>query len=440
MRSLACMIRSCGALTLAFAITGTSPTIAETRFANPNWFVDVTDSGYADYLVYTSGSFPAREVHELLSGEWAAALSYDGLASRLPPPQRAMWLEANWDYPDWLTNSTFTATQPFSVADSDGDGLPEGTAVIDNGDVEITIKLDMQDTLVGTPMGVRGAVPVLSDRYVMLITYDLKNITTGPLTGVQFYQFLQAHPAASQIAGTQAWFDPTLYTGTLSDYRYDVTQRAQGSGSATGAPTGCTLDDHVSLSARVAPTAFGLGSYRGHTVGKPSTGLHLDVENDALGSQTTFGPDEVAGSVRLSIGTLSSGQTKSAQFLLAVRSVNTTPGRFTATACAQTTGTGADPVLLVRKGACSGAQAGSAIDVISGDLRGLAEVTGEVALGAVQCFADDATIDRITVSETMDATCSSARFILARRGAGLQTDWGLATSGAVRIADSGACP
>ena len=84
--------------------------------ANPDWDITLTEFGFSDLLIYNAGPFPAGYLHEMLSGEWAAAIGYDGLDT----PEAAMWLEPMLLYPNWVTNSTFNVVLPLTdLMDSD---------------------------------------------------------------------------------------------------------------------------------------------------------------------------------------------------------------------------------------------------------------------------------------------------------------------------------
>ena len=48
--------------------------LAVETLANPDWDITVSEFGYSDLLIYNSGPFPMGFLHEMLSGEWAAAI------------------------------------------------------------------------------------------------------------------------------------------------------------------------------------------------------------------------------------------------------------------------------------------------------------------------------------------------------------------------------
>lgn len=426
-------------LPLAALTCAASTAHAQNTYTSPTWYTDMTDAGYSDFIIQTAGAFPSGRIHEFVSGEWAAAIGYNGIENILPPPQKSMWLEPQWIYPTWTTNSTFLTSVPGSFpTDTDGDGLPEGSSVIDNGDVEVTIQWDFVDTVDGTPMGIGGGASIRSDRYVMLITYSIKNLKATTLTGVRFYQFLAGHPANNEQPTVRAVYDTTSYSGPLQSFRYDVTQFATNTGDAEGLPTGCMFTDHIGFSTETAPADFGLGPYRGHDE-RPATGLHVDVENDTLGNLTSFGPDEVAGATRIDVGSIAPGASSSVRVLLSIHSNDVSPNAVDAAACARIQGTGGDPSLRLDKGVCATSVPDQPWDVVIGDLRNLSDPFGATPLGNVECVANDLPQDRVTL-QTRLSDCRQSIFVLARKGAGQQFDYGLSSNGNPRFPTTGGCP
>lgn len=278
-------------------------------FISPDWFIDITDSGYSDFLNYTSppasllfppSSDPNADGYDMLSGEWAAAIGYNGIQSSQGITESSMWLEPNFEYPDWTTNSTFSVVDPIAIDGVDGSGLPFGHSTIATSDVSIRIDYAFVDTLTGTPMGLDpasgGGGVIFSNRYVLDQLYTITNVSDADLTDVRFYQFLHAHPANNETPGVEAVYDTSLYAGALSGFRYDVTQFSTNTGDPNGEPTGFLFTDHVGFSSDAQPDDWGFGTYvGGDIVFRPPSGLHIDVEQDTLGNETSFGPAQVAG-------------------------------------------------------------------------------------------------------------------------------------------------
>ena len=97
---------------------------------------------------------PGFEGREYLSGEWGAAVGYQVAGG---PNVTAQWLEPNFLYPDWPTNSTFSVITPLSTPTLNADGLPVAESVIANDHLQVTQRFEMLDTVTGTPMGTTPA-------------------------------------------------------------------------------------------------------------------------------------------------------------------------------------------------------------------------------------------------------------------------------------------
>ena len=293
--------------------------------ANPNWNITLTDSGYSDFLLDNTPGFQGREY---LSGEWGAAVGYQVTGGS---SVTAQWLEPHFSYPDWTTNSTFVVVSPITQTGLNADSLPIAESVIANADIQIMQRFEMLDTVTGTPMGTKpastGGTGTFnhSNRYVMKQTYTVKNIAGAAITNVQLFQLL--HGLNSQ----RGLYDNRLYTGPLSNFRYDTTlvgvdQWAVGAGAG--------LEDFIGFHATSAPTALEIGYYGiegngvdNHSVGKPTDGVHLSIETNWLTApySTRQGTDYfspptrwVSGAQRWNLGNLSSGQSVSFDVVLSI--------------------------------------------------------------------------------------------------------------------------
>ncbi len=304
---------------------------AQTSFltlANPNWNITLSDFGYSDFLLDNTPGFQGREY---LSGEWGAAVGYTIGATNVTPK----WLDPQWSYPDWATNSTFHVVSPIALTGLlNADNLPIAESVIANSDLRITLRYEMLDTVTGTPMGVTPAsatgssASLLSSRYVLKQTYTIKNISASPVSQIQFFQLL--HGLQSQ----RGLYDNRSYAGPLSAYRYDVTQAgvdawAVGAGSSTAG-----LEDFIGFHSNKAPSGFEIGYYGiegngvdNHSVGKPTDGIHLSIENNwqtepylsRLGRDVFTPPQRwIAGAERWDLGPLAVGASISHDVLLSV--------------------------------------------------------------------------------------------------------------------------
>lgn len=307
--------------------------------ANPNWNITLTDSGYSDYLIDNTPGFEGREY---LSGEWGAAVAYNvGNSSKSP-----RWMEPNFAFPDWQTNSNFHVVSPITLVASNASGLPIAQSVIANNDIEITIRYEMIDTVTGIPMGITAAsaggagASIDSNRYVLNQSYTVKNISGAAITNLQVFQMLHGFTSTGGV------YDNRAYTGKLSTYRYDATLSGVDTGTIGVAGSSATgLKDYIGFSASVAPSAFEIGYYGiegngidDHVTGKPSDGVHLSIENNwgfapysTRQGTDSFAPATrwIASAQRYELGTIADGQSVSIDVMLTIltgTTVSTTGG------------------------------------------------------------------------------------------------------------------
>lgn len=297
--------------------------------ANPDWNITLTDAGYSDFLLDNTPGFEGREY---LSGEWGAAVGYQLAGGTVVSPK---WLEPNFVYPDWLTGSPFSVVTPIAQTGLNADGLSIAQSVIASSDLQITLRHEMLDTVVGTPMGVTPASfttatdSIRSSRYVLKQTCTVENISGATITNVQFFQFL--HGLSSQ----RGVYDDRAHAGPLGEYRYDVTMAGVDPWAAGVGSSSEGLEDYLSFHGNAAPSAYEIGRYGvegngldDHVFGKPSDGVHWSVENNwqsapyaAREGTDQFAPPErwVAGAQRWNLGNLAPGQSASLDILLSVR-------------------------------------------------------------------------------------------------------------------------
>jgi hypothetical protein len=286
--------------------------------ANPHWNITLTDFGYSDFLLDNTPGFEGREY---LSGEWGAAVGYEVSGG---PGVTAQWLQPQFLYPDWPTNSAFTVTTALTQTGLNADNLPIAESVIANTHLQITQRFEMLDTITGTPMGTSPASAGgsgsfhHSNRYVMKHTYTVKNISGAAISNVRLFQLL--HGMNSQRGA----YDNRSYPGTHTNFQYDTTL-AGVDAWATGAGAG--LEDFISFHAATAPAAHEIGYYGiegngldNHSMGKPSVGTHLSIEANALNGVDAFAPPTrwVAGAQRWTLGNLAVNQSVSFDVLLSI--------------------------------------------------------------------------------------------------------------------------
>lgn len=300
-----------------------------TSLPNPHWNIWLTDYGYSDFLFDNTPGFEGREY---LSGEWGAAIGYHRANGTVQPPR---FLEPQFSFPDWATLSTFSVQSPMTLLTPNVDNLPVAESVLTNSELQITLRAEMLDTVVGTPMGTAPAAgggagtSINSSRYVLKQTATIKNMSGTTITNLQFFQFLHGLHADRGV------YDNRAYAGPLSAFQYDTTlagvdQFAVGAGSSSAG-----LEDFIAFHSSVAPSALEIGHYGiegngvdDHSLGKPSDGVHLSVENNWLSAPfaarqgtDNFNPTQrwVAGAQRWDLGSLAPGQSTSLELVLSLR-------------------------------------------------------------------------------------------------------------------------
>lgn len=80
----------------------------------PYFYATLDAAGFSDWIFYGQSPIHSYGYHELLSGEWGAAIYYDGIDTAIIDPNtgdcQAMWLTQQFEYPYWSTNSHFSAS------------------------------------------------------------------------------------------------------------------------------------------------------------------------------------------------------------------------------------------------------------------------------------------------------------------------------------------
>lgn len=297
------------------------------QISNPNWEILVTETGYSDLALDRRPGFLGRE---FLSGEWAAAVWYRG--GRNPPGP--IWLQRQWYYPDWVSNSDFDVAEATGLADPNNPfnahGFPVYRSVVTNAELRITITYEMLDTTNGiaqgtTPRSAQGPGESLaSDRYVFRQTYVLQNVAAEALNDVRLFQFLHGLEMSTAV------YDERDYGGPMADYRYDLTLQGQSPGSDIRTGQWVTHYDTLAVHANVRPAAWEVGYYGregvdNHVVGKPGVGVHLSVETNSLSGADWFSPPEehwVSGALAFDLGTLQPNASVTNAVLLSLRAIS----------------------------------------------------------------------------------------------------------------------
>lgn len=299
------------------------------NLANPHWNITLTDFGYSDFLLDNTPGFEGREY---LSGEWGAAIAYQPSGGAMLAPR---FLDPMFLFPDWPTHSTFGVKTPLTQTALNADNLPIAQSVLTNAQLEITLRVEMLDTVVGTPMGTRPASAggsnsfINSSRYVLKQTVTIRNVSGASIANVQLFQFLHG------LQSERGVYDNRLYGGPFSAFQYDVTQSGVDAAATGASSSSAGLEDFIGFHSSVAPSAFEIGYYGiegngvdDHFSGKPSEGVHLSIENNWLtppynARQGTdyFQPATrwIGGAQRWDLGNLAAGQTVSHDVLLSIR-------------------------------------------------------------------------------------------------------------------------
>jgi len=295
--------------------------------SNPNWEILVTEAGYSDLLLDRRPGFLGRE---FLSGEWAAAVWYRG--GHNPPDP--VWLQRQWYYPDWVSNSDFDVAETVALANPtnpfNADGFPVYRSVVTNAELRVTMIYEMLDAGSGLAQGATprsaGAAgeSLASDRYVFRQTYVLENVTLEPLRDLRLFQFLHG------LEMNTAAYDDRDYGGPMADYHYDLTLQGQSFGSDIRSGQMVIHYDTLTLHAKERPAAWEVGYYGrqgmdNHVVGKPSVGVHWSVETNALSGTDWFRPPEdhwVSGALAFDLGTLAPAAAVTNTVLLSLRAIS----------------------------------------------------------------------------------------------------------------------
>ncbi|HYG21668.1 MAG TPA: hypothetical protein VEH04_02715 [Verrucomicrobiae bacterium] len=272
----------------------------------------VTDYGYADLALDRRKGFKGREY---LSGEWAAAVHYTGGMN----PTGPKWFQPQWFFPDWVSNSDFKIQKGFNIADpfipTNMSGFNVYSSIITNRDLRVTFLYDTidfgtnatQQLALGLSAksagGIGSSLP--AQRYAFRQRYEIQNLTSGTLSDVRFYQLLHALEAGNAV------YDDRDYGGGMSQYRYRVVQQGKSYGFDSRTMETVEHTDTIGVSFNMMPSGYEVGYYGlkgvdSHSIGKPSAGVHLSVENDTFSSADSCNPTNawVSGAMRFSLGSL----------------------------------------------------------------------------------------------------------------------------------------
>ncbi len=301
------------------------------------FYANLDTAGYSDAFVYDRSPIHDYNFHEVLSGEWAAAIYYDGIDTALIDPadpslgRQAMWLTRYFEDPDWNTNSRFnTFGTPLVTNNTNNpvDGYDKARTVITNGKVQITIDYEVVDlgesSANRSPMiyldrktGNNGVV--YSDRYCFLQTYTFRNVDPAgqPLTHLEFSQMLHSHgandftPVVSSTYATYAAADPlenyVPYDSVhqVGNFRYDITQWNDINHPSHDPHVYHT--DFVGFSSIRQPDWVDNGIYTAETTDE----THVRIQKRSPNNMPSVYFNFAAGAVGWNLGTLNANQTTS---------------------------------------------------------------------------------------------------------------------------------
>ena len=259
--------------------------------------------------------------HEVLSGEFAAAVRWDNCGSN-----EAIWLTGRFEYPDFQTNSIFTGygNPPFHKWNDPSnpfDNIDTAYSFIRDNQNRLEIRIDYEMVDLGedgfSPLAFTLANEsgyIKSEQWVLLVTYTLKNISDSAITGLEFYQLLHAHPA-NRGAGNFGSYTTANYDDVLADYvpynpvhqvgrfQYDITQWNPPSYQ------GDTHVDYIGFSSTKEPDVYEVGFFPHHE--PPTTGTYVNVLNRSLNGRTFIENEEAAGAMGWYLGSVDPNETTS---------------------------------------------------------------------------------------------------------------------------------
>jgi len=293
-------------------VNAADPSTSKMTLTCPYWDGTFDAAGFSDDVWWGNSPYHPHSRHELLSGEWAAAIYYDDISTE----PNAMWLTDYFIFPDWDTNSNFQIQANCSRWNDPCNpvsGYDTGQSKIINSEIEVTIDYEIVDlgsafyspTVYSEPN--ESPAIAKSERYVLLKTYTIKNVkASGDITGLEFYQMIHSHGADEYAAVVHCSYEDIDVNDPLQNYtpynpihtagkfRYDITQW----NNIDDPEATKTHVDWVGFSSTVEPNVIECGYYEGHSPGKPPTGTHISVEERSL-DNNDYSYGETAGGFRI---------------------------------------------------------------------------------------------------------------------------------------------
>jgi hypothetical protein len=301
-------------------------------------------AGYLDITEWYQSERHEYGPHEMATGDWAAAVYYDGIDTS---SNQAAWLTNLFRYPDiYPTNSPFDVNEysfsndtsnPVWTDPCQPTGYIPGTgtysisstgndtawSTLDDDKLAVKIYYEVVDLgeqdangVGGSPLSFRDAndIPVFvySERFVLLQTYIFKNLSGTTLSGLEFYQMMHGHPADaySNLAGcyeTADFYDPLADyipcdpNHQVGNFRYDIT--LWNVSAPWGEPNHF---DWMSFSSTIAPNSFGFDEFTGAGVS-----MEYAIRNRTLNGRTLWANNDMAGAAKWNLGNLAHDESKS---------------------------------------------------------------------------------------------------------------------------------
>ncbi len=319
----------------------------------PYWYIWFDRAGYVDLTYYYPS--PRHQVdgyHEMMTGDWAAAVWYQGIKQG---SSQAQWFTEQFIIPDITTYTPFIKgdysvfnsscnpvwtdpCQPNPPPYNPGTKSDSGWSDVNDSKLQVKIfyevvDLGQQDAngVGGSPMTFRdpngNPVYVYSERYVLLLTYQFKNISASDINNLEFYQMLHGHPA-DLTYGTNCTYETTGFDDPLANYvscdsnhhtgkfRYDMTLWNE--------PTEWEPNhvDWMGFSSTIEPNAVDCNTFE-----YQGEGMEYNVTHRVLHGLTELHGNQLAGAMKWNLGNLSPGQTKSITLALMYGAgpIHTTP-------------------------------------------------------------------------------------------------------------------
>jgi fimbrial isopeptide formation D2 family protein len=342
---IACVLISCTSVHAAF--DGQLLRIGDHQELGvaPYFYGDMDAAGYSDWIWYGPSPIHDYSYHEVLSGEWGAAIYYDGIDTELtvdpndsPTKRQAMWLTKDFVFANWRTNSDFVFDDTCVAQHDYSNPTPLnnwGRSIIKNDEVQITIDyevVDMNSISTGAPRSPMAFIKdpntgtvsfIYSDQYVFLQTYTIKNLKSTSLNGLEFYQFLHSHGANEYEPRVNSTYTDALISDPLAAYtpydpvhqvgnfRYDITQ---WNSPPYGSESYVDHVDYVGFSSTVEPNWIDNGVYdsiHDYVTDKRTYGAHVNVENRSLNDANSIYLAEVGGAMGWDMDSLDPNETTS---------------------------------------------------------------------------------------------------------------------------------